>query len=273
MLTGSTINEMPITTGHITIDARGTLSVYKPHYGVDWRNHYEHRVALHLNTIRTSHTGAAVLGTIARSVTIRPLDDPFEDGASASPADRRNATQMNEPLIRCGKDPAPGTGTGLGSASTVYFTPGVYTRGDALQQYSPDAPASRPEEVLFHELVHAMRHTVGELDRSCMKDDFERKEEFHAIMICNIFCSERGRPLRRNHSGKQHMQRDFATDSFRFFAWYNREVRKFVADHPELSRQLNRINCPWNPIREHFQYAQVLREIARDRQTPRPGYY
>lgn len=262
-----------MSIGHITVEAPPTLAVYQRHYGVDWQAHYQHRVRLYLNTIHGSKTGAAVIDAIVGSVTVRPLKNPSRDGASARPLYRMHATQMGERLVRCGDDPAPGIGSGLGSTSTVFFTPGVYTRGDALQKYSPDAPAGRPEEVLLHELVHAMRHTVGELDRSCMKDDYNRMDEFQAIMVCNIFCSERDRPLRRNHDSHDPMPRDFAADAFRFYATYNRPISKFVSDHPDLSRQLKKVPCAWNPIREHFDYQQVLREIAIDRATPRPGYY
>lgn len=274
---------MAIKAGMITIDAKGTGRRYHKYYPkvADWVSHYEHRVALHLGTIRSSKVGAALLGSIQLPVTIAPLKKPKTVNAFAHAENCVDATQKGEPLIGCDDDgddvDDEGEGTGLGSPSTIRYTPGTWTRGDRLQnsKYSPDDPAARPDEVLCHELVHAMRHTRGELDRSRMRDSFGRMEEFQAILVCNIYCSERGRPLRRSHHGHEAMPREFATDAWRYLAWYHKEIRKFVFDHYELAKRLNRVsevNCPWNPVREHFNYRQLLRDILIDRSTPRPGY-
>lgn len=273
---------MAIKTGQITINARGTRRLYHRYYPkvADWASYYEQRVAVHLGTICSSRTGAALIDALHLPITIAPLiEDPKEVNASASPAVCSDATHQGTALIDCDDDgddvDDEGTGTGLGSGSTIRFTPGTWTRGDKLQnhKYSPDAPAARPDEILCHELVHAMRHTQGKLDRTRMRDGFGRLDEFQAILVCNIYCSERGRPLRRNHKGHVPMQSEFARDPFRFFAWYSEEVRSFVSDHEQLARHISTVKCPWNPIREHFEYAEVLRQIEIDRRTPKPGYW
>jgi hypothetical protein len=268
---------MALKTGMITIDAKGTGALYQAYYPnlADWAHYYEQRVALYLGRIRATKTGAAVLDAIRRPITIAPLSNPTKVNAITSPTVCADATQVGQPLIGCRGAGLPPVGTGLGSRSTIHYTPGTWTRGDALQnrKYSPDAPGARPDEVLLHELVHGMRHTQGELDRSPMRDGFGRVDEFQAILVCNIYCSERGRPLRRNHHGHSPMPTEFATEAFRYLAWYHKEIRKFVFDHYDLAKQINRVGCPWNPIREHFNYRQLLRDILADRQQPRPGYW
>lgn len=269
---------MAIKYGNIMIDARGTGRRYGRIYrrkSDEWEDLYEQRVAVHLNTIRGTKTGAALIDSIVKRVTIRPLEKPKEVNAFARPADCRDALELLAEPVGCGPGMVWDLGTGFGSSSTIFFTPGTWTPGDPLmnKRYRSNDPGHRPDEILCHELVHAMRHTQGELDRRPMKDDFDRVDEFHAIMVANIYCSERGRPLRRNHHGGAAMQHDFATDAFRFYAWYNKLISKFVSDLPELARKLNRITCKWNPVREHYDYQDVLRRIALDRMTPRPGYY
>lgn len=268
---------MATKAGNITIDAKGSSWVYYFLYLKEksWVAHYEHRVAHLLNHIRSTKTGAAIIDSIVKPVTIRPLEHPFEVNAFAKARDCRDAIELLAEPVGCSPGAVWELGTGLGSRSTVYFTPGTYTPGDVLmnKRYKPDTIGKKPDEVLCHELVHAMRHTQGELDRTPMGDDFDKVDEFHAIMVANIYCSERGRPLRRNHHGSVPMQGDFATDSFRFYAWYNKLVSKFVSDLPALAQQLKDVPCAWNPVREHFEYQEVLREIAIDRATPRPGYW
>ncbi len=261
----------------ITISALGTRWLYSKYYPNqrDWVAYYDQKVFELITSIRATRTGAALIDGIKKPIVIMPLDeDPLDVNAFASTHSCRNATQLGE-VASCSTKKTRVIGTGSGASSTIRFTPGTWTRGDKLQQreFSTDAPGARPEEVLVHELVHAMRHTVGEWDRTSLHDGFDRVDEFQAIMVCNIFCSERTRPLRRNHSSHEAMQREFAADPFRFYAWYNRHISKFVSDHPTLSSQLNRVRCPWNPIREHFDYQQVLSDIAVDRATPKPGYY
>ena len=276
-----TPDDMATKAGNITIDARttswGSSFVYHMMYAKEksWVAHYEHRVVGLLNAIRATRTGAAILDSVVKRVTIRPLENPFEVNAFASPRNCRNAIELLAEPVGCRPGAVWELGTGMGTASTIYFTPGTYSPGDPLmnKRYKHDVAGKKPDEVLCHELVHAMRHTQGELDRRPMGDGFDKVDEFHAIMVANIYCSERGRPLRRNHHGSAPMQHEFATDGFRFYAWYNKLVSKFVSDLPELARQLSRINCPWNPVREHFEYQQILADIAWDRQASRPGYY
>jgi hypothetical protein len=75
--------------------------------------------------------------------------------------------------------------TGLGSKSNVYFTPGV-------APHCKTTGWSDPEIVLFHELVHAVRHTQG-LNRAVPtnKVDWSNEEEFLAVVIENVYSSAR----------------------------------------------------------------------------------
>ena len=74
---------MAIKYGNIMIDARGTGRRYGRIYrrkSDEWEDLYEQRVAVHLNTIRGTKTGAALIDSIVKRVTIRPLEKPKDTG-------------------------------------------------------------------------------------------------------------------------------------------------------------------------------------------------
>jgi hypothetical protein len=78
---------------------------------------------------------------------------------------------------------------------------GIFSDGRSGNS-KPDGPASRPDEVLFHELVHACRELRGVLYRSGVNGGFDNEEEYLAVVIDNIYLSEKGQTqLRASHYG------------------------------------------------------------------------
>jgi hypothetical protein len=78
---------------------------------------------------------------------------------------------------------APMIGTGMGTDVRIWFTPAMWadkSRG----------PASAPDEVLLHELIHASRQVSG-VSRRDHVGKYTNEEEFIAIMIDNIYLSEK----------------------------------------------------------------------------------
>jgi hypothetical protein len=76
-------------------------------------------------------------------------------------------------------------GTGTGSDVCLYFT-----SQDHLKELMK--AGGRPDEVLLHELVHSLRMMLGCSFCMSMPDDYDTVEEFHAILIANIYRSECG---------------------------------------------------------------------------------
>jgi hypothetical protein len=69
-------------------------------------------------------------------------------------------------------------------------------------------PATAPDEILFHELIHCVRHfrtwdDVNNYRYLRMGNGFDDIEEFFAVLVSNMYSSETGRPLRRDHSATQ----------------------------------------------------------------------
>jgi hypothetical protein len=89
------------------------------------------------------------------------------------------------------------TGTGRGISAHIWFTPDHWngSRG----------PGSRPDEVLIHEMVHALRMMEGKTVGAVTKGigNFDLLEEFFAVLFANIFMSEKAAgsvaPLRLDH--------------------------------------------------------------------------
>jgi hypothetical protein len=77
-------------------------------------------------------------------------------------------------------------GTGRGSDAHIEFTPGVWGK----DCFPKPVYASKPDVVLFHELIHALRENQGFFNPIPMpKTDCQDQEEFLAITAENVYIS------------------------------------------------------------------------------------
>ena len=109
-----------------------------------------------------------------------------------------------------------------------------------------------PHEVLFHELVHAMRASAGK------RLSFEGKsgEERIAVMVTNVFSSEINRPLRLPGNVMDEMNMSAA----RYASIASRMIDVFYRQHPEFFRWVAECVVPFNPLRIHYQ---TLKNVPR----------
>jgi hypothetical protein len=141
----------------------------------------------------------------------------------------------------------------LGSAVTLHYTPGMW--------HGPFAGDA--DDVLLHELVHAMRQEQGtflKIPTSGGDAGYDDDEEFLAILLTNIALSEKspGAPLRRDHGAGQPLPPDESdsrgflekgpqTDNLKWMQFlFPQESPLFfqVANSPAI----------FNPIREFIQH-------------------
>lgn len=166
----------------------------------------------------------------------------------------KDATKEDTPPLYCADGPVEnrnltGTplpnqtrGSGHGSDTAIWFTPQDYIKTCSL-------PGGRPDEVLLHEMVHALRMELGLNMCLAMDDDFDTVEEFYAILIANIYRSECGyRDLRANHNGKQMLAAPLTDDS-RFYARWKDKVDTLCREMSPLCNVLATVPCAFNPIR------------------------
>jgi hypothetical protein len=140
---------------------------------------YEERVRIAVNAIMRTQTGRALLQTyragLSKDASIWIV--PYTD-------DRDYCNSRTGPFY-----------------STDIATGKQWTYEGVRIQYSPDRwamddcgwyPGQRPEEVLFHEMVHASRSLNNPVFDNTNLDLMGDYEEFLAVLITNMFRSELG---------------------------------------------------------------------------------
>ena len=184
---------------------------------------YQGDVAEAFAPISGGKTGQALLAEIAankrRSVSIMPHDHwaqvllpgPLNatprplfpktnlgyvsDGLRSNDAD---SYAKGAPMRGDDNQPAGGVGTGRGADVLLYYSP-----ADWLPKDSSFGAGSRPDEVLFHELIHVTRELRGLQTRLPVEGGggYGNEEEYLATMLTNLYLSEKGQPLRGAYDG------------------------------------------------------------------------
>lgn len=258
---------------HVTIDGTGTKSYATP-------SQYEHAVLHQLRRIHHSHTGQAVFHEFVNRATHLMKIIPYEQkqlNAFASAKDLLHATKRGQ-VERSGADGhvlldghgKPIAGKGGGSDSDVSFTPVMFTKYCNQHKHGHKSGA-QPDEVLFHEMIHATRQMRGLLDPLPLGFLYDTEEEFFAILLANIYASETGRPidLRSDHHGFEHLSTDTNAKFLpkRDMTDYRyRLVDKLVHQEPKMAHELNRLHhVPFNPIRRYYELHRMSIHIHHHR--------
>jgi hypothetical protein len=246
---------------HVTIDGTGTKSYATP-------SKYEHAVLPLLHRMHHSHTGQAVFHNFEKRSRHLMTIVPYEQAqlnAFASATDLLHATPRGQ-AERSGANGQvlvdglgkPIIGRGGGSDSKVSFTPVMFTRYCNQHKHGHKVGA-QPDEVLFHEMVHATRQMRGHLNPLPLGFLYDTEEEFFAIVLANIYASETGRAvdLRSDHHGFEHLTTD---TNARFLPkrdmtdYRYRLIDKLIHQEPRMCFELNRMqHVPFNPIRRYFE--------------------
>jgi hypothetical protein len=151
------------------------------------------------------------------------------------------------------------------SQSVVLFSP---TGGSRC---SGGNAATLPHEVLFHELVHALRRVSGKLHRYRLTGQLRQygnSEEFLAILVTNIFISDvtnhHKTLLRRGWVGHTPLDPEHA-ESYRFFSYGTRAfniIAGFCSDNSGFARMLATVPARFNPIAAYYKNAHQAFEAA-----------
>jgi hypothetical protein len=131
----------------------------------------------------------------------------------------------------------------------------------------PQTPAGmRADEALLHEMVHALRQTMGLNSRRPLSGSlagYGRRSEYNAILIANIYASESSRPIRDGHNGPGEADdhnptsREFLSQGENYTL-----VSEISAEMPEFTRELARAPAAFNPFRDYYRNLEGLDDIT-----------
>jgi hypothetical protein len=139
-------------------------------------------------------------------------------------------------------------GTGEGSDVSLHFDVDEYRKWKCAR-----GPSSQPDEVLFHELVHALRYMQGNASLVPTENAlFDNEEEFLAIVATNVYISAKGgTAFRANHHDFELLRPPLNT-SQGFLA--DRDNLRVMSVHrllwTDTFNALAMVVAPFNPFRE-----------------------
>jgi Effector protein len=175
-------------------NSRSAFSYYERAYRLDKKDYID-KVKGRLRQIKGRLTGLALLAEI-RSTHYTLRIKPFHGTkllADEEPDDDVDATARGKPVdyYKRKSSDVMRLGRGVGSDANIGFSPDVF-KGSAMAQ-----PGHAPDEVLFHEMVHASRDMRGKSDRKPANAGYGDQEEYLAIVLTNLFLSEKGQLIFR----------------------------------------------------------------------------
>ena len=155
-----------------------------------WKSGYERWVLQLVRRINSTKTGSALLSALNSPVTILPVQSPTDIGADARTNVRGKEIEMTVGFRLVGR--------GRGSPSIIRFTPGTWSPGHPLYYKAGWWNARRftqvsgdlPDEVLLHEIVHAVWASHGRVNTRPMGDGYDNLAEFIGVLLSNIYSSE-----------------------------------------------------------------------------------
>jgi hypothetical protein len=155
-----------------------------------------------------------------------------------------------------------------GESSFIYFDPDPWRADSFMRQEAAIMNPAKfggvgmePEEVLFHELVHAVRRLRGVTDRTrTLTPVHVNLEEFTAVLVTNIAMNEKNQfaQLRYGERTFIAMPAQYQTSAgFLRNAEHADLVKRIVARDPTLSRDIANSPTPnpFNPFRRHLRGA------------------
>jgi hypothetical protein len=226
---------------------------------------YRREVARYLDLIRTTECGRTLIKFIklsARRLLIKPYhptrDDPIDAITAADiplaayplGAPQRQAERFGADPHAYLMVPTGSVGVGGGSPVTIEYHPATFR--EWIKRKRRIDPGYGPGEVLFHEMVHAMRAMLAKRTKETVYEDFRMDdiEEFCAILAANIYRQERGfTSLRKDHWGDGRLVGDLL-DSGAYYEKYRPSIDKWFASQGGFCLELARSKVKFNPLTE-----------------------
>jgi hypothetical protein len=217
-----------------------------------------------------------------RSMDATPAEEQMFLGGEDDPSTPQDERYRVVPLLR---------GTGRGTDAEMHYMPSMiqYLPGTGKIPEGGEVPLCRldgtpngpcrlgrgraarsPDNVLVHELTHALRYMRGLINMVPTLDKaYDNEEEFFAILVANIYMSETGRTMfLASHHNYDALPAELSTSegflgkgvsppSHRHLE-NRRLVHKFVCQCYGLCALLfGKVSAAFNPIREFMRNSQL----------------
>jgi len=226
---------------------------------------YEHKVRTHLSWIDGTTVGQLLLNSIGWHAR----NNPGNLLSGSVPIQPYTGTDCNATI---GHKTLTTTGW---SQPVVSYSPDVYTLHGACYSSLLKAETNRglyPDELLFHELVHALRGASAQymslIPLSGGLKRYDSREEFIAVLVTNIYVSDPSNGsktgLRRDHIQYTPLEKELS-GSFAFFKSARNayaQVSQFCNENRGFTKAVSAVKAPFNPIAAYYQDKEKAREMS-----------
>ncbi|MGD9631499.1 MAG: M91 family zinc metallopeptidase [Pyrinomonadaceae bacterium] len=161
----------------------------------------------------------------------------------------------------------------------VVFNPVAYSEGShcfQIKKSKQHKNGGLPDEILFHEMIHAIRGGLRLNDARPVAGGLKRysnTEEFLAILITNIYISDasngKGSGLRAGHAGKSPLEAQFSR-SLSFFASSAKILpllKEFKDKQPKFFADLAKVKSVFNPFKAMTDDMKAVEKISNAKST------
>ena len=226
---------------------------------------YRREVEKVLARVRTTQAGQTLLRHInARSkwVLISPFHPTKAEPVNAYAAPRAAAdsfpagyvadtVKFNIPIFGGTVELPRLVGSGKGSHVDVLYHPATWHQMSKNMGHIP--PGAGAGEIMFHELIHALRQMAGLMrmrDQVADEPAMDNVEEFYAIAASNVYRSERGFiKLRADHWGFNKLSGGLSYDAS-YYEQYKIYIDKWFGEQRAFCMDLAKSPAKFNPFRE-----------------------
>ncbi|VTZ27315.1 conserved hypothetical protein [Methylocella tundrae] len=155
-------------------------------------------------------------------------------------------------------------GAGGGANSIIRYTPEMWGPGGAAKS---KAPGDDPDEIIFHELIHASRQMRGVQENKKVDRGYDDVEEYLAVVISNIYMSEKGKTVLLGDHGDATLRHpEKFLDNVQHVDVTPRQLLlNFKTAQPDFFRDLANIGrgvAAFNPVRQFDEELKAGRALA-----------
>jgi hypothetical protein len=156
----------------------------------------------------------------------------------------------------------------------LQYNPDVYMSGSPCYKRRHRSFGKEPDQVLFHELIHAHRAASWLLPHHdkliAGLSGYKDEEEFLAVVLTNIYISEtKGKGLRADYISYGALKGPLSS-SIGFFASSPQVLRiltEFAKDQEFLFNEMAKVKAPFNPLAAMKEHPDEVRKASYSKES------